>query len=68
MHAPGADTAAVIKAGATNFREIVKPTDLGGAVLAYSNSVDRVFYLVAHWSRSVVSSSGILAGKIFGRR
>ena len=55
MHAPGADTAAVIKAGATSFRKIVKPTDLGGAVVAYSNSVDRVFYLVA----ALVTVSGI---------
>ena len=54
-HAPGADAAAVIKAGATSFREIVDPADLGGVVIAYSNSVDRVFYLVA----ALVTVSGI---------
>jgi len=55
IHAPGADTAAVIKAGATNFRETVDPADLDGVVVAYSNGVDRVFYLVA----ALVTVSGI---------
>lgn len=55
LHAPGADAAAVIKAGATNFRDVVDLADLNGVVAAYSNSVDRVFYLVA----ALVAVSGI---------
>ena len=46
-HAPNANAAAIIAAGATKFRDFVEPNDLPGVLLAYSNSVDRVFYLVA---------------------
>ncbi|KAK3332292.1 major facilitator superfamily-domain-containing protein [Cercophora scortea] len=36
----------IIKAGATGFRKVVSADDLPGVVLAYSNSVDRVFWLI----------------------
>ncbi|KAK0713568.1 major facilitator superfamily domain-containing protein [Lasiosphaeria miniovina] len=45
--APGVSTEAVISAGARRFRDIVSPEDLPGVLKAYSDSVDRVFYLVA---------------------
>ncbi|EZF71166.1 hypothetical protein H105_06573 [Trichophyton soudanense CBS 452.61] len=46
-HAPNANSAAIIKAGATGFRSIVQLEDLPGVLIAYANSIDRVFYLVA---------------------
>ncbi|KAI1126002.1 major facilitator superfamily domain-containing protein [Nemania abortiva] len=46
-HAPNANVQAIIDAGATRFRKIVDPSDLPGVLLAYSNSIDRVYYLVA---------------------
>ena len=45
--APNANAQAIIAAGATNFRKIVSTEDLPGVLVAYSNSLDRVFYLVA---------------------
>lgn len=47
LHAPHADADAIINAGATGFQAIVQPEDLPGVLLAWANSVDRVFYLVA---------------------
>ncbi|GAB1314339.1 hypothetical protein MFIFM68171_04549 [Madurella fahalii] len=47
LHAPNADVEAIIRAGATNFRAVVDTADLPGAIVAYANSVDRVFYLTA---------------------
>jgi hypothetical protein len=46
-HAPGVDADAVIAVGATKFRDIVSAQDLPGVLVAYANSLDRVFYLVA---------------------
>lgn len=46
-HASGVDADAVIAAGATTFRSIVSAQDLPGVLVAYANSFDRVFYLVA---------------------
>jgi len=43
--APGVDADAVIAAGATAFRSVVRPSDLPGVLLAYSYGVDRVFIL-----------------------
>ncbi|CAG8953372.1 hypothetical protein HYFRA_00010117 [Hymenoscyphus fraxineus] len=51
--APQANAEAILSAGATGFRAILKPGDLPGVLLAYANSVGRVFYLVA----SVASAS-----------
>ncbi|XXG96274.1 hypothetical protein Hte_002555 [Hypoxylon texense] len=45
--APGADAAAIIQAGATRFRALVGERDLSAVLVAYANSIDRVFYLVA---------------------
>ena len=45
--APNVNAEAIIDAGATAFRQFVSPADLPGVLLAYSNSIDRVFYLVA---------------------
>lgn len=47
QQAPNVNAPAVIKAGATGFRSIVRPSDLPGVLTAYANSVDRTFYLVA---------------------
>lgn len=47
LQAPNANAAAIIKAGATGFRAIVDPGDLSQVLVAYANSIDRVFYLVA---------------------
>ncbi|KAF3764671.1 MFS general substrate transporter [Cryphonectria parasitica EP155] len=44
---PHADADAIIQAGATGFRAIVQPADLPGVLVAYANSIDQVFYLVA---------------------
>ncbi|KAI0161037.1 major facilitator superfamily domain-containing protein [Hypoxylon sp. FL1284] len=46
QQAPNVDAQAVLNAGATRFREVVRPEDLPGVLTAYSNSLDRVFYLV----------------------
>lgn len=46
-YAPKANATAIIDAGATGFRSVVPPADLPGVLVAYSNSIDRVFYLVA---------------------
>ncbi|KAK4172408.1 major facilitator superfamily domain-containing protein [Triangularia setosa] len=45
--APGVDPDAIIRAGATGFRGVVASEDLPGVFVAYANSLDRVFYLVA---------------------
>ena len=45
--APNADAEAIILAGATGFRGLARPEDIPGILVAYSNSLDRVFYLVA---------------------
>lgn len=47
LQAPNANATAVIQAGASGFRAIVQPTHLQSVLVAYSNSIDRVFYLVA---------------------
>ncbi|EXJ84209.1 hypothetical protein A1O3_04876 [Capronia epimyces CBS 606.96] len=46
-HAPNTNANAIIMAGATEFRRIVHAQDLPGVLVAFSNSLDRVFYLVA---------------------
>lgn len=55
-HAPRADAAAIIRAGATGFHAIVQPADLAGVLAAYANSVDRVFYIVA----AVAAACGVV--------
>ncbi|KAK0712206.1 efflux pump [Apiosordaria backusii] len=47
QQAPGVDPGAVIRAGATGFRGIVAAEHLPRVLVAYANSLDRVFYLVA---------------------
>ncbi|KAH8649925.1 major facilitator superfamily-domain-containing protein [Xylariales sp. PMI_506] len=51
-YAPAVDADAVIAAGATGFRSVVAPSELPGVLLAYSVSIDHVFYL----------STGLAAG------
>jgi hypothetical protein len=46
LHAPNANAAEIIHAGATGFRAIVNEDDLPGILLAYANSLNRVFYLI----------------------
>ena len=43
--APSVDPEIVIKAGATAFRTMLPPSVLPGVLLAFSNSIDRVFYM-----------------------
>ncbi len=47
LQAPEANATAIIAAGATKFRDFTSPDDLPGVLVAYSNSVDHVFYLTA---------------------
>ncbi|KAI1450516.1 major facilitator superfamily domain-containing protein [Annulohypoxylon stygium] len=47
QHAPDVDVQAVLNAGARHFRNVVDPKDLYNVLVAYSESLDRVFYLVA---------------------
>lgn len=44
---PSADAQAIIAAGATEFRKILNPNEIGGILIAYSKGIDRVFYLIA---------------------
>lgn len=53
QYAPAVDPAAVIRAGATGFRAFVPAADLHGVLVAYSKSIDRVFYLCAGASAGV---------------
>ncbi|KAJ5085830.1 hypothetical protein N7532_010601 [Penicillium argentinense] len=46
-HAPNANAAAVVAAGATGIRDVVSAEDLPGVLTAYSKSVDHVFYMAA---------------------
>lgn len=47
QYAPNADAGAIILAGATRFREVVQSSDIPLVLVAYANSIDHVFYLVA---------------------
>lgn len=53
---PGADVEAIIAAGATQFRAILEPGQIAGVILAYANSIDRVFYLIA----AVAAACGVV--------
>jgi hypothetical protein len=56
----GGNAEQVIAAGATGFRSIIKPQDLPAVILAYSNSVDWVFYLVAaSGAMAVITAQGM---------
>jgi hypothetical protein len=43
--APHANVQAIIDAGASGFRSVVSPADLNGVLVAYSNSLGRIYYL-----------------------
>jgi len=43
---PGANAGAIVEAGATGFRNILDPSEIGGILVAYAKSIDRVFYLI----------------------
>lgn len=45
--APSVDGTRVVEAGATAFRKFVSGSDLAGVLLAYADSIDRVFYMAA---------------------
>lgn len=45
--APHANAEAISDAGASGFRSVVSPADLDGVLVAYSNSLDRIYYLAA---------------------
>lgn len=46
-HSPNTSATDIIHAGATGFRSFVAPADLPAVLVAYANSIDRVFYLAA---------------------
>lgn len=50
MQDPGIDAQAIIAAGATEFRKILDPSEIGGVLIAYAKSIDRVFYLITAFS------------------
>jgi hypothetical protein len=45
--APSVDGQKVVEAGATAFRKFVSGSDLDGVLVAYADSIDRVFYMAA---------------------
>ncbi|KAF1974319.1 putative MFS multidrug transporter [Bimuria novae-zelandiae CBS 107.79] len=45
--APSVDAQKVVGAGATAFRKFVSGSDLDGVLVAYADSIDRVFYMAA---------------------
>jgi hypothetical protein len=45
IFAPDVDVESVLEAGASGFRDVVKPALLRGVLLAYSQAVSHVFYL-----------------------
>ncbi|KAJ4302891.1 hypothetical protein N0V90_001782 [Kalmusia sp. IMI 367209] len=45
--APTVNAQVVIEAGATGFRKFVSGTELAGVLVAYAQSIDRIFYLAA---------------------
>jgi hypothetical protein len=46
-YAPSVDAQSVINAGATGFRAILNGSELINVLIAYSKSVDRVYYLIS---------------------
>lgn len=46
-YAPAVNAQAVIAAGATNFRKVVRPELLEGVLVAYAKSLGRIYYLAA---------------------
>lgn len=46
-YAPSVDANAVINAGANKFAKVVSENQLAHVLMAYAESVDRVFYLIA---------------------
>jgi hypothetical protein len=44
-YAPSVNPEVVIAAGATSIQSVVAESELAGVLMAYSTSVDRVFYL-----------------------
>lgn len=44
--APSINASEIIQAGATGFRAIVRPNELVDVLVAYSRSINHVFYLV----------------------
>ncbi|CAJ2509723.1 Uu.00g056230.m01.CDS01 [Anthostomella pinea] len=59
-HAPNVDLDKVVAAGATGYRSIVGADDLPGVVLAYANSLDKIFYIgVACASLAFLISPGM---------
>lgn len=55
--APNVDAESIIAAGATGVRAVVSAADLQGVLVAYSKSIDRVFYLCAGASGGVFIAS-----------
>lgn len=45
-HDSGVNPETIIEAGATGFRNIIDPEEIGGILVAYAKSIDRVFYLI----------------------
>lgn len=47
VYAPSVDADMIIKAGGTSMRRVVPADVLGGVLLAYAKSIDRIFYFAA---------------------
>ncbi|KAG4217300.1 hypothetical protein PC116_g34219, partial [Phytophthora cactorum] len=47
QYAPSVNPEIIINAGATGFRSIISPAQLANVLVAYSKSVDRIFYMTA---------------------
>ncbi|KAI0843905.1 putative MFS multidrug transporter [Daldinia vernicosa] len=46
-YAPSVNPETIINAGATGFRLVISPTEIANVLVAYSKSIDRVFYMTA---------------------
>ncbi|KAF3054874.1 putative HC-toxin efflux carrier TOXA [Daldinia childiae] len=46
-YAPSVDPETIINAGATGFRSIISSAEIANVLVAYSKSIDRVFYMTA---------------------
>ncbi|CAI6293499.1 unnamed protein product [Periconia digitata] len=63
-HVQNSDVATVMGAGATSFRMVVPQSDLQGVLLAYSNSINRTFYLTTALSACCAVVLGSLVVRV----
>ncbi len=68
VRAPAVDQNLVLAAGATAFRDVVSPAALPGVLLAFSDSIDGVFYMTAALAALTFIVAYGMAGTTFARR